>query len=151
MNKRSILSCVSLPDIFTSVNGILGFIAIYAVMIGYPILAARFVFICIFFDSFDGFLARRNNNCANFGKSFDSLADIISFGIVPSIIFIGYSKNTILALILGTIYDDRLGGLLWTSNNPWSNIYHPTFSWGYSILFIFCPNCFNFVSFYIKF
>ena len=104
MNKKNILSFVSLPDIFTIANGILGFIAIYVVIIGNTILAARIVFICIFFDSFDGFLARRNNNCANFGKSFDSLADIISFGIVPSIIFIGYSKNTILALILGTIY-----------------------------------------------
>lgn len=104
MNKKNILSFVSLPDIFTIANGILGFIAIYMVIIGNTILAARIVFICIFFDSFDGFLARRKNNCENFGKSFDSLADIISFGIVPPIIFIVNSKNTILSLALGIIY-----------------------------------------------
>ena len=68
MNKKNILSFVSLPDIFTIANGILGFIAIYVVIIGNTILAARIVFICIFFDSFDGFLARRNNNCENFGR-----------------------------------------------------------------------------------
>ena len=41
---------------------------------------------------------------------FDSLADIISFGIVPPIIFIVNSKNTILSLALGIIY--VISGLL---------------------------------------
>ena len=104
MTRSGITTFVSLPDIFTIVNGTLGFFAIYFIIIGELILASRIVFLCIFFDSFDGFLARRNNNCEEFGRSLDSLSDIISFGIVPAYIFISYGNNILLGLLLGAIY-----------------------------------------------
>jgi len=110
MNRPWIAAFVSLPDIFTITNGILGFLAIYHILIGNILLASRIVFLCIFFDSFDGFLARRKNNCAEFGKTLDSLSDIISFGIVPSLIFISYGDNGILSLSIGAIY--VISGLL---------------------------------------
>ena len=110
MNRLGIVDFVSLPDIFTITNGTLGFLAIYFILIGDLLLASRIVFLCIFFDSFDGFLARRNNNCAEFGRSLDSLSDIISFGIVPSFIFINYGNNSLLSLLLGAIY--VISGLL---------------------------------------
>lgn len=110
MNRPGITTFVSLPDIFTLTNGTLGFLAIYFILIGNLLLASRIVFLCIFFDSFDGFLARRNNNCAEFGKTLDSLSDIISFGIVPSFIFIGYGNNTLLGILIGAIY--VISGLL---------------------------------------
>jgi len=110
MNKPGIPTFVSLPDIFTIMNGTLGFFSIYSILIGELLLASRLVFLCIFFDSFDGFLARRNNNCAEFGRSLDSLSDIISFGIVPAFIFISYGDNNILGLLLGAIY--LISGLL---------------------------------------
>lgn len=104
MNKKGILNFVSLPDIFSIANGTLGVISLYFILIGNISIAARIVFLCIFFDSFDGFLARRKNNSAEFGKSLDSLSDIISFGVVPSLIFINYGDNSIIALLLGIIY-----------------------------------------------
>jgi len=110
MNRLGIVDFVSLPDIFTITNGTLGFLAIYFILIGDLLLASRIVFLCIFFDSFDGFLARRNNNCAEFGRSLDSLSDIISFGIVPSFIFINYGNDSLLSLLLGAIY--VISGLL---------------------------------------
>ncbi|HNU61470.1 MAG TPA: CDP-diacylglycerol--serine O-phosphatidyltransferase [Methanofastidiosum sp.] len=110
MNRPGITTFVSLPDIFTLTNGTLGFLAIYFILIGNLLLASRIVFLCIFFDSFDGFLARRNNNCAEFGKTLDSLSDIISFGIVPSFIFIDYGNNTLLGILIGAIY--VISGLL---------------------------------------
>ncbi|KYC45771.1 MAG: Archaetidylserine synthase [Candidatus Methanofastidiosum methylothiophilum] len=104
MNKKVIFDFVSLPDIFSIANGVLGFISLYYILIGNILLSSRIVFLCIFFDSFDGFLARRNDSCADFGKSLDSLSDIISFGIVPSFIFISYGNNNILGLVVGAIY-----------------------------------------------
>ncbi len=104
MNKKGIMDFVSLPDIFSITNGALGFFAIYFILVGNPLIAARIVFLCIFLDSFDGFLARRKNNCADFGKSLDSLSDIISFGIVPSLIFISYQNYNIFAFLAGVIY-----------------------------------------------
>ncbi|NPV51255.1 MAG: CDP-diacylglycerol--serine O-phosphatidyltransferase [Candidatus Methanofastidiosum sp.] len=104
MNKKGIINFVSLPDIFSIANGTLGVIALYFILIGNISIAARIVFLCIFFDSFDGFLARRKNNSADFGKTLDSLSDIISFGVVPSLIFINYGDNSIIALLLGVIY-----------------------------------------------
>ncbi|MCC7572336.1 MAG: CDP-diacylglycerol--serine O-phosphatidyltransferase [Candidatus Methanofastidiosum sp.] len=104
MNKLGITAFVSLPDIFTIINGILGFSAIYFIIVGDLFIASKIVFFCIFFDSFDGFLARKKNNCDEFGKSLDSLSDIISFGIVPAYIFISSGNNSILSLFLGAIY-----------------------------------------------
>lgn len=110
MNRLGIANLVSLPDIFTLINGTLGFFAIYSILNGELLLASRIVLVCIFFDSFDGFLARRNNNCAEFGRSLDSLSDIISFGIVPSLIFISYGTNNLYGLFLGALY--VISGLL---------------------------------------
>lgn len=110
MNRPGIANLVSLPDIFTLINGTLGFFAIYSILNGELLLASRIVLVCIFFDSFDGFLARRNNNCAEFGRSLDSLSDIISFGIVPSLIFISYGTNNLYGLFLGALY--VISGLL---------------------------------------
>ena len=104
MNKKGITSFVSLPDIFSIANGTLGVIALYCILLGNISIAARIVFLCIFFDSFDGFLARKKKNSAEFGKSLDSLSDIISFGVLPSLIFINYGDNSIFALLLGVIY-----------------------------------------------
>ncbi len=104
MNKKDIMAFISLPDIFSITNGALGFFAIYFILVGDTLIAARIVFLCIFLDSFDGFLARRKNNCADFGKSLDSLSDIISFGIVPSLIFISYQNYNIFAFLAGVIY-----------------------------------------------
>jgi len=110
MNRPGITTFVSLPDIFTLTDGALGFLAISFILIGNLWLASRIVFLCIFFDSFDGLLARRNNTCAEFGKTLDSLSDIISFGIVPSFIFIDYGNNTLLGILIGAIY--VISGLL---------------------------------------
>lgn len=57
-----------------------------------------------FFDSFDGFLARKKNSVAEFGRTLDSLSDIISFGIVPAFIFIISSNDNIIRLLIGFAY-----------------------------------------------
>ena len=163
MNRPGIATFVSLPDIFTILNGTLGFFAIYSILIGEALLASRIVFLCIFFDSFDGFLARRNNNCAEFGRSLDSLSDIISFGIVPSFIFISYGNNNLLGSIVRgnlcyigiitafTIQCIKFRRVFWPSYYYWGNLCDFNFSSRNSFLFIFYITNYDICSFYLKF
>jgi CDP-diacylglycerol--serine O-phosphatidyltransferase len=46
--------------------------------------AAKAIGFAILFDSFDGFVARATGTSSEFGKQFDSLADMVSFGIAPA-------------------------------------------------------------------
>ncbi|NMC75805.1 MAG: CDP-diacylglycerol--serine O-phosphatidyltransferase [Candidatus Methanofastidiosa archaeon] len=103
MKKTEISAFISLPNLFTIINALLGLFAIYFIIKNNLVLSARMVLIAIFFDSFDGFLARKSNNIAEFGKSLDSLSDIISFGVVPAFVFIISSEN-ILSLPIGFLY-----------------------------------------------
>jgi CDP-diacylglycerol---serine O-phosphatidyltransferase len=49
-------------------------------------LTALFVFLGIFFDFFDGFLARKLNVQSDFGVQLDSLADMVTSGLVPGLV-----------------------------------------------------------------
>tara|TARA_B100000886_G_scaffold152483_1_gene103830 strand:- start:5649 stop:6275 length:627 start_codon:yes stop_codon:yes gene_type:complete len=49
-------------------------------------LVFYFFFLCLIFDYLDGYVARRLNVVSDFGKQLDSLADLISFGALPSVI-----------------------------------------------------------------
>ena len=48
--------------------------------------AAKAIGLAIVFDSFDGFVARATGTSSEFGKQFDSLADMVSFGIAPAVL-----------------------------------------------------------------
>lgn len=63
-----------------------GMIAVIMAATDDLILAAFFVFLGIFFDFFDGFFARKFNVEGELGKQLDSLADMVTSGVVPGII-----------------------------------------------------------------
>jgi CDP-diacylglycerol--serine O-phosphatidyltransferase len=76
-----------LPSIFTVANMMCGFYAVIAVLKGGVAdldYAARAIGFAIVFDVFDGFVARATHTNTDFGKQFDSLADMVSFGIAPA-------------------------------------------------------------------
>ncbi len=78
-----------LPSIFTVANLLCGYYAILASFEGTTPsfdYAARAIGLAILFDSFDGFIARATRTSSEFGKQFDSLADVISFGIAPAVL-----------------------------------------------------------------
>ena len=76
-----------IPNLLTSANLFSGCIgAIYAFQ-GDLKTVAYFVILSGIFDFFDGFAARLLNVKSDIGKELDSLADVISFGFVPGIIF----------------------------------------------------------------
>jgi CDP-diacylglycerol--serine O-phosphatidyltransferase len=80
-----------LPGIFTVANLLCGYYAVLATLEGAPSdldNAARAIGVAILFDSLDGRVARAMGTNSEFGKQFDSLADVVSFGIAPA--FLAY-------------------------------------------------------------
>ena len=78
-----------LPSSMTVANMLCGFYAIMATLKGGGTdldNAAKAIGLAILFDSFDGFVARATGTSSEFGKQFDSLADMVSFGIAPAVL-----------------------------------------------------------------
>jgi len=75
-----------LPNALTLLNLLCGVIAVLFAAINQLEVAAYFVFGGIFFDYFDGFTARLLKVQAELGKQLDSLADVITSGVVPGIV-----------------------------------------------------------------
>ena len=79
-----------LPNSFTALNIGCGFVAILLSMQGEFYKSCLLIILGAIFDSVDGRVARLTGSQSSFGEQFDSLSDLISFGIAPSIIF--YNK-----------------------------------------------------------
>ena len=75
-----------IPNTITLLNLLSGIIAIFYAVFGELEIAGLFVVIGIGFDFFDGFAARILNVQGELGKQLDSLADMITSGVVPGII-----------------------------------------------------------------
>jgi CDP-diacylglycerol--serine O-phosphatidyltransferase len=74
-----------LPNIFTTLNIFCGFYAVISAIDGKYVACAVAIFAAILFDILDGKIARATNTNSNFGLEFDSLADLISFGLAPGL------------------------------------------------------------------
>ena len=74
-----------IPNSFTIFNMFLGFMSIISSANGDYFWAAWFIIFGAIFDGFDGKIARALNSTSDFGIQFDSLADIITFCLAPSI------------------------------------------------------------------
>ncbi|WP_375239977.1 CDP-alcohol phosphatidyltransferase family protein [Aurantibacter sp.] len=75
-----------IPNFITLLNLFCGSIAVIFAVNNSLILAAFFVFLGIFFDFFDGFFARKLNVSSEIGLQLDSLADMVTSGLVPGIV-----------------------------------------------------------------
>lgn len=74
-----------LPNIFTSMNLFFGFFAVIASINGKFVPAAFAIYIAAVFDLLDGKIARATNTTSKFGIEYDSLADLVSFGLAPGL------------------------------------------------------------------
>ncbi len=74
-----------LPNLFTSANLFCGFFAIIHAIDGKFETAAWAILIAIVFDTLDGKIARATNTSSKFGIEYDSLADLVSFGLAPGL------------------------------------------------------------------
>lgn len=87
-----------IPNAITSLNLFSGCIAITMAFNGNFDTAAVFILLAAVFDFFDGMTARLLKAYSNIGKELDSLADMVSFGVAPSVIFfklmqLGFSET----------------------------------------------------------
>ena len=74
-----------LPNLFTTATLFGGFYAIVAAMRGRYSEAAIAVFAAMFADALDGRVARLTNTQSDFGKEYDSLADLVTFGLAAAL------------------------------------------------------------------
>ena len=75
-----------IPNILTLINMFLGFLSIGLILQGDPLKAGILIVIAALLDVFDGKIARFLGIESRFGAEFDSMADTISFCVVPSIL-----------------------------------------------------------------
>jgi CDP-diacylglycerol--serine O-phosphatidyltransferase len=74
-----------LPNLFTTFNMFFGFVSVINALDGNFVNAAVFIIIAAVFDLLDGKIARATNTTSKFGTEYDSLADLISFGLAPGL------------------------------------------------------------------
>jgi len=88
-----------LPNLFTTASLFMGFYSIIASIQGKYFLAAIAILVSLVFDGVDGRIARITNTTSKFGAEYDSLADLIAFGVAPSL----------LAYTWAMFFDGKLG------------------------------------------
>lgn len=82
-----------LPNLFTTGNLFCGFYAIIAAQAGLFASACIAVFVAMLLDSLDGRVARLTNTQSKFGEQYDSLADMVTFGVAPAMVAYSWALN----------------------------------------------------------
>ena len=80
-----------LPNLFTTAALFAGFYGIIAAMKGHYEAASIAIFIAMILDGLDGRVARLTNTQSDFGMQYDSLSDMLSFGLAPALIVYQWS------------------------------------------------------------
>ena len=75
-----------LPNLFTTAALFAGFYAVIAAIQGRFEPAAIAIFAAMLFDGLDGRVARLTNTQSDFGAQYDSLSDMVAFGVAPALV-----------------------------------------------------------------
>ena len=75
-----------LPSLFTTGNILMGFYALVLGDRGQFATAALLIFVAGILDGLDGYIARMTHTESDFGREFDSLADLFTFGVTPALL-----------------------------------------------------------------
>ncbi|WP_297812119.1 CDP-diacylglycerol--serine O-phosphatidyltransferase [uncultured Helicobacter sp.] len=118
-----------LPNLFTGASIYIGVLAVSYAFVGRFELACWLVLICLILDGLDGRVARLTGTTSKFGVEFDSLADVVAFGVAPAMILFFYSgfhygKFGIVAAGLYVVFGAiRLARFNVTTNNNEPNVF----------------------------
>ena len=82
-----------LPNLFTTGALFAGFYAIIAAMQGHFETAAMVIFLAMILDGLDGRVARLTNTQSAFGAEYDSLSDMVCFGVAPGLVMYQWSLS----------------------------------------------------------
>ena len=86
MNEKLKLIYI-LPNLFTAASIFLGVLSVLSSIKSDFSVAIIYIVLSLVFDGLDGRVARLTNTTSKFGVEFDSLADIVAFGVAPAMLF----------------------------------------------------------------
>ena len=82
-----------IPNLCTTGNLFCGVFAILPVFNGQHLAAAIAILVAMIFDMLDGKLARLTNSTGQFGVEYDSLCDVVSFGVAPGLLIYSFALS----------------------------------------------------------
>lgn len=95
MEKSKPRGIYLLPNLLTTAGLFSGFYAVVMSMNGKFEHAAVAIFVAMIFDGLDGRVARITNTQSAFGAEYDSMADMVSFGVAPAIVAYNFAMTDI--------------------------------------------------------
>ncbi len=101
-----------LPNLFTTGAMFAGFYAITSAINGRFETAAISMFVAMILDGLDGRVARLTNTQSEFGVQYDSLSDMVSFGIAPALVMYLWAFESLGRLGLFAAFVHAAGGAL---------------------------------------
>lgn len=100
----NILRYLKIADCFTLGNLFSGVLSIYFAAKGLLNLSAALLFLSVVFDVMDGKVAAWLNQKSVFGKEIDSMADLVSFGVAPVLLFFVLGSPELLTITVGLFF-----------------------------------------------
>lgn len=91
--KRRKAAMHLIPNLFTTGNLFCGVFAILSVFNGHYLEAAIAILVAMIFDVLDGKSARLTNSTSQFGLEYDSLSDVVSFGVAPGLLIYSWALS----------------------------------------------------------
>ncbi|MDO9107355.1 MAG: CDP-diacylglycerol--serine O-phosphatidyltransferase [Methylovulum sp.] len=101
-----------LPNLFTTGALFSGFYAITSAMNGRYETAVVAIFVAMILDGLDGRVARMTNTQSEFGAQYDSLSDMVSFGVAPALVMYLWAFSSLGRLGLFAAFVHTAGGAL---------------------------------------
>ena len=99
-----ILSLMKLADIFTVGNLFCGILSILLAIDGYFDFSALLLFLAVVFDILDGKIAGLLHQKNLFGKQIDSMSDLVSFGVAPTLLYYSMSSPGVLGVAVSLFF-----------------------------------------------
>ncbi len=96
-----------IPSFVTVVGIFCGFLAIISSLKGNYENASKYIALSIILDGLDGRIARRLNATSAFGREFDSLSDLVAFGVAPALLAYLWAFGTVaddFGVVVGFLY-----------------------------------------------
>ena len=89
-----------LPNLFTTANIFAGCFSIISAINSNYSIAAIAIFVAVLLDGMDGKIARVTNAVSDFGKDYDSLSDLVSFGVAPALLFYLWGNHSLFSFVV---------------------------------------------------
>lgn len=110
------MALINIPNILTALNLLSGILSIMLSLSGRIDLAIYPVFGSLIFDYLDGFAARLLKQQSEIGKQLDSLADVVSFGVVPGVWMMVLFPSILVGAFSGNVVEVQLNFSIWLNS-----------------------------------